>query len=74
VLKPSVATQLGWVAGAGLEYKIFEHLLLRAEYLHYDLGKSFNGNEDLVSDRVTIDDSVARTTVDVIRGGLSYKF
>jgi opacity protein-like surface antigen len=26
--------EFGWVAGAGLEYRLFEHLLLRAEYLH----------------------------------------
>jgi outer membrane immunogenic protein len=59
--------QFGWVAGAGLEYKLWGPLLLRAEYLHYDFGKTTvagtNGNVDNVKE-----------TVDVVRGGLSYKF
>lgn len=32
-------SEFGWVAGAGLEYRLFEHLMLRAEWLHYDFGK-----------------------------------
>jgi outer membrane immunogenic protein len=53
----------GWVAGAGLEYKVWEHVLVRAEYLHYDFGK------------VTYTDGItASSTIDVVRGGLSYKF
>jgi opacity protein-like surface antigen len=51
--------------GAGLEYKLVDHLLLRAEYLHYDLGKTEAPN--VVGDNV-------KETVDVVRGGLSYKF
>jgi outer membrane immunogenic protein len=54
--------QFGWVAGAGLEYKLIEHLLLRAEYLHYDFAKTSVNNAN-VTDKV-----------DVVRGGLSYKF
>jgi outer membrane immunogenic protein len=53
------ANEFGWTAGAGLEYKLVEHVLLRAEYLHYDFAK---------------DDLNAKTTVDVVRGGLSWKF
>jgi outer membrane immunogenic protein len=53
------ATDFGWVAGAGLEYKLVEHVLLRAEYLHYDFAK---------------DALDATNTVNVVRGGLSYKF
>ena len=55
--------EFGWVAGGGLEYKLIEHLLLRAEYLHYDFGKTTFPNFDNV-----------KNTVDVVRGGLSYKF
>jgi len=57
--------QFGWVAGAGLEYKLLDHLLLRAEYLHYDFAKTEAPN--VVGDNF-------RDTVDVVRGGLSYKF
>jgi outer membrane immunogenic protein len=54
--------QFGWVAGAGLEYKLVEHVLLRAEYLHYDFGKT----------SVPLDNF--SETVNVVRGGISYKF
>jgi len=36
----SAANQFGSVAGAGLEYKLIEHVLLRAEYLHYDFAQT----------------------------------
>jgi len=57
------ANNFGWVAGAGLEYKLIEHLLLRAEYLHYDFAKASY-----------FDNVNAKDKVDVVRGGLSYKF
>ncbi len=53
----------GWVAGAGLEYKVWGNLIVRAEYLHYDFGKLTYG-----------DGRNAKSTIDVARGGLSYKF
>jgi outer membrane immunogenic protein len=53
------ANEFGWTAGAGLEYKLVEHVLLRAEYLHYDFAR---------------DSLNAKTTVDAVRGGLSWKF
>jgi len=57
------ANEFGWTAGAGLEYKLVDHVLLRAEYLHYDFGKTtFNAFDNV------------KETVDVVRGGLSYKF
>jgi outer membrane immunogenic protein len=53
------ANEFGWTAGVGLEYKLVDHVLLRAEYLHYDFAK---------------DSLNAKTTVDTVRGGLSWKF
>ena len=59
----AAVNQFGWVAGAGLEYKLVDHILLRGEYLHYDFGKTtFPGFDNV------------KETVDVVRGGLSYKF
>jgi opacity protein-like surface antigen len=58
----------GWVAGAGVEWQFWNHWLLRGEWLHYDFGRTsefssiFGSNLDV------------RTTVDVGRAGLSYKF
>jgi outer membrane immunogenic protein len=54
--------QNGWVAGAGVEYKVWGPLIARGEYLHYDFDKTSIPGDNL------------KTTVDVVRGGLSYKF
>jgi outer membrane immunogenic protein len=70
----SGANTFGWVAGAGVEYKILENLLLRAEYLHYGFGKVNQTYTGLDSWPVAFDIDMARPTVDVVRGGLSYKF
>jgi len=51
----------------GAEYKLLPNLLLRAEYLHYGFGSEaydFGGGAVLNS----------KLSVDVVRGGLSYKF
>jgi outer membrane immunogenic protein len=65
--------EFGWVAGGGVEYRLFEHLLLRAEYLHYDFGRSTAVNAldpiGLPGGSVNI-----RNQIDIIRGGISYKF
>jgi outer membrane immunogenic protein len=60
-------TQFGWVAGAGLEYKVWGNFIARAEYLHYDFGKESFGAP------IPIPGAVSET-VDVVRGGVSYKF
>lgn len=58
------ASHFGWAAGAGVEFKIFSpNWIGRLEYLHYDFSK-----ENYLS---VID---ARATMDVLRGGLSYRF
>jgi outer membrane immunogenic protein len=56
------AAQLGWTAGAGLEYKLWGPLIARAEYLHYGFEKTTIGN------------NTAKESIDTVRGGLSYKF
>jgi outer membrane immunogenic protein len=61
-------TQFGWVAGAGLEYKVWGNFIARAEYLHYDFGKQgFNFPNTSVLPNMS-------ETVDIVRGGVSYKF
>jgi opacity protein-like surface antigen len=57
-------TPFGWVAGAGLEYKFYGNWIARAEYLHYDFGTATFGSFGLPTSE----------TIDVVRGGLSYKF
>jgi opacity protein-like surface antigen len=58
----------GWAAGAGVEYKVWGNFIARAEYLHYDLSSapfSFPNAGVL---------GYGAETVDIVRGGLSYKF
>jgi outer membrane immunogenic protein len=63
--------EFGWVVGAGLEWKFAPNWLLRGEWLHYDFGRT------TISDVTpTFGDSNIniRTTIDVGRAALSYKF
>jgi outer membrane immunogenic protein len=70
----SDTNMFGWVVGAGLEWKFFNNWLLRAEYLHYDFGRQ--NNSDLFTNLsfTGFDNSNSRTTVDIARAALSYKF
>ena len=63
----SFVNEFGWVVGVGLEWKFWDHWLLRGEWLHYDFGR--NNHFDLIA----FPDNT-RTTVDVARAALSYKF
>jgi opacity protein-like surface antigen len=58
----------GWAAGAGVEYRLWQNLLLRAEYLHYGFGSS---TYSLFGGELSIN---SKLSIDVVRGGLSYKF
>ncbi len=59
----------GWAAGAGIEYRLTAHLLLRGEYLHYGFS-SFSYDRGHI-DPVTVNGA---TSIDIARAGLSYKF
>jgi outer membrane immunogenic protein len=64
-------TLWGWTAGAGVEYAL-GHWLVRAEYLHYDLGDL---NYTVLDPRTPV--GIAASTKfsgDIVRGALSYKF
>jgi opacity protein-like surface antigen len=67
----SFTNEFGWVAGVGLEWKFWDHWLLRGEWLHYDFGRVTHNDTafPFPFDNVNI-----RTTVDVARAALSYKF
>ncbi len=63
-------THLGWVIGAGAEFKMTENMSLGAEYLHVDLGSedyTFRGpTVDILSD--------SDLTVDIVRASLNFRF
>jgi len=57
----------GWVAGGGMEYKLFDHVRVRGEYLHYDFGSTSFAFQPFI----TINNKV---TDDVARGALIWSF
>jgi outer membrane immunogenic protein len=61
------ANNFGWVGGGGVEYYLGHGFIVRAEYLHYDFAKAAYSFPILVSPN-------AASTIDAVRGGLSYKF
>ena len=67
----------GWVAGAGGEFRLgASNWIGRVEYLHYDFG-TVEQTTRVVTNAVVINnfaDKGGRQTIDVVRGGLSYKF
>jgi outer membrane immunogenic protein len=77
----SDTSQFGWVAGAGLEYKLAQNWLLRGEWLHYDFGRQSGADNNAFLQinafsltNTSIDSSNSRTTVDTVRAAISFKF
>jgi outer membrane immunogenic protein len=71
----SNATKAGWVVGGGVEYAWTGNWIGRAEYLHYHFEDSFFG--PIVPGRPGFVIGIrygAKTDLDVVRAGVSYKF
>ncbi len=48
------------MAGGGLEYKLFEHVRIRGEYLHYDFGSTSYAFQPFITLNMQDADDVAR--------------
>lgn len=68
-------TRFGWALGGGFEYRLLDHVSLKVDYLHYDLGR-----QSIVLPEIT---GVARSEFatmggrakgDVVRVGVNYQF
>ena len=68
VAKPDL---FGWVAGGGLEYKLFEHVRVRGEYLHYDFGSTTYAFSTPLLIGINVNN---KTRDDVVRGALIWSF
>jgi opacity protein-like surface antigen len=68
ISQTAFGNQFGWVAGSGAEMKAFSNILLRVQYLHYSFG------DVTYNFPLTVLGASAKTTVDAITGGISYKF
>jgi outer membrane immunogenic protein len=69
---PGVSSSIspfGWVAGGGLEYKVWGPVIARGEYLHYGFGGKGLNNFANANAQPNVSQSV-----DLVRGGVSYKF
>jgi len=64
------STQVGWAAGAGLEFAVVNNVTAKVEYLHYDLGSftcGLNCGNGVLNDSVSF-------SADAIRGGVNVRF
>jgi outer membrane immunogenic protein len=67
-------TPVGWAAGAGLEYAVWQNLSVKIEYLHIDLGTSRYFDPKIVIGAATIVTRDVRFTDDIVRAGLNWRF
>ena len=74
----SDGTATGWTVGGGLEYAIWRHLTLKAEYLYVSLGSQSVTETALAFNPRTapasFDANFGRTAFNVARVGLNYRF
>jgi outer membrane immunogenic protein len=62
------STQVGWTAGAGLEFAFAPNWTAKAEYLYADLG-SFTCTADCFGPSTTV-----KNTENIVRAGINFKF
>jgi outer membrane immunogenic protein len=68
-------TRIGWTAGAGVDYAIFPHVILSAEYLHVDLGSlSASGGVTTGGPTTATFNFSTKLQSDIVRAGAAYKF
>jgi outer membrane immunogenic protein len=63
----SSSDQLGWTAGAGIEYAFLSNWSAKIEYLYVDLGSFDTGFTAPIADNVSLKENIVRV-------GLNYKF
>jgi outer membrane immunogenic protein len=64
------STQVGWAAGAGVEFAVVNNITAKVEYLHYDLGSftcGLNCGNGFINDQVNF-------SADAVRGGVNIRF
>jgi opacity protein-like surface antigen len=66
--------QAGWTLGAGAEFAPWDHWLIRAEYLYYDLGTQSTTIVAPIGNEIWTGTTTVRNNGQIVRAGLSYKF
>jgi outer membrane immunogenic protein len=69
-------TKVGWAAGAGVDYALYPHVILSAEYLHVDLGTvtASGGVTTQANANTATFNFSTKVTSDLVRVGAAYKF
>jgi outer membrane immunogenic protein len=68
-------TRTGWVAGAGVEYAVWQNISLKLEYLHADFGSENYVNPPVfIAGFGTVDTRSIHLTDDIVRAGLNWQF
>jgi outer membrane immunogenic protein len=67
-------TTIGWAAGAGIEYHLFNNLTAKLEYLHLDLGNQTVTLASTTTPGVFMGYGFNHEQVNMIRAGLNYQF
>jgi outer membrane immunogenic protein len=70
----SSQTRTGWVAGAGIEYAVWQNMSLKLEYLHADFGTGRYFSTPLLLGPVNIITRDVRLTNDIVRAGVNWRF
>jgi outer membrane immunogenic protein len=68
------ATQTGWTAGAGADYRLTDSLMLGLEYLYADLGHQHSDYTNPAIFDGTVIGSDSHVTLNIFRVSLSYRF
>jgi outer membrane immunogenic protein len=67
-------SRVGWVAGVGLEYAVWDSVSLKVEYLHADFGTARYIDPSVITPVGTIVTRDVTLTDDIVRGGVNWRF
>jgi outer membrane immunogenic protein len=67
-------SRVGWVAGVGVEYAVWEGVSLKVEYLHADFGTARYIDQSVVGPGFTIVTRDVLLTDDIVRAGINWRF
>jgi outer membrane immunogenic protein len=67
-------TRTGWVAGAGIEYAMWDNVSLKLEYLHADFGSARYFSTPVVLGMQNIITRDVRLSDDIVRAGINWRF
>ena len=72
----STTTRVGWTAGGGLEYAFSDNWSVKGEFLHVDLGGTYDVGVPCVVGCAVANDLIVhhKYTDNIARGGINYRF